>query len=143
MKNNCAPSWLFTKLTKCYFHFRMQPYTITAQQRAGPSRYQTRDIRSTQQVQWHSGMCAISTVLQCWSLHRPRNDRLCPIIYFRIYFPPHFKTFSLVSYFICQIFSPEGFPELTYDGYRPNWMLSCIAPGTNNLQEPPKSSRWT
>ena len=94
------------------------------------------DIRSAQRGQWCSGRCTVSTGLPCRSLHRPTNDRLCPTFYFRLYFCPQFKTFSLISYFLCQNFSPERFLELTYDGHRLSWMLSRIAAGTNNHEKP-------
>jgi hypothetical protein len=58
-----------------------------------------------------AGTPAITTVLHSWSSYRPRNDRLCTIIYFLIYFSPQFKRFSLISYFICPYFLSGRLPR--------------------------------
>ena len=67
-----------------------------------------------------AGTCAISTVLRWWSLHRPRNDRLCPIINFRIYFSPQFKVFFFTYFytFFAPHFLSGGIPR-TYIRWLP------------------------
>ena len=98
-----------TEFTKCHLNSRTHNHSITT---CGTERVPN---------PWYQ-VCAVSAVVQparvqiCAVLHWRSLHRLCPIIYFLIYFSHRIlkRLHFLLSF--PQIFFPEGLMELTWDG---------------------------